>query len=1511
MRWLRIVGKALLALLAVLALAVGGALTYLRTERGGAWLLRAVVPRVNARIAGRLSVTSLRLRGWRLELRGVTLRTPEGEAVAEVAAVDVAARPLALLRRRLVIERVAIQRPALRLVRDQRGLNLQRALAPRLPPKPTVSKPRGSAPSLSMSLGALVVRDGVFDLRVRRPDDHRRFLVEAIALDGAAAYRAKSGNVEAWLRASARAEQPYPAPIALDLRAEGVAARGQVKLSGSAGRSVAALTLEAQNREAFDLNIDRLDIEPALVRALAPAAPGPGAPVAARGHVRRSGPTVTADLAVRAGAGRLRAELSMDPAAHQLRGLRLTGKSLDLAALLRDGPRSDLDLSVEAHGSGHDLASLRGELKLEVPPGRLDAMPAGPLRVHALAEPSRYRLVELLAELPGLALRGHGEASARTLRLEGRLEARDLAATRRALQGRKALPALAGNGTLTLTVTGSPQVPRLEAHGRFPTLRLAQDRADQLELVATVGDLRRPAVADLQLHTARLAIGERRLRDTRLALVSEPSRRFRVGLSVAEPVFDLQAGGHWTERLDGLSLDELRLAYPEARWQLLRPARLTFAPAFAVEDLALAAGPQRMEVSLRTGRRLWGTASVAQLDLGRLPRALVPPSLALGGLVDLDAEVSGSAARPRGRATLTVSRGRFRKLDGLDLRLQARDDGRRLAGTFEGKSSQAAVSARFDLPAAWPPPEAAPVSLALDVAPFDIPALLASVRARPPQHLRGRASVKATVEGTVAHLQAAVDARIQRLALRGKELGDAAVSVAVTTPPEGLDARVQLSAFRGRAAVRVRAPLPLARLAHLTRPALLRTPVTIEASTDALPLGPLAFLAGSDLIDAGTLTLRLQGRGTAQAPAGSLKLSLAGVAGRRFPATDAEAEVTMREQQSSTVAARVTRRGQSLAAVEATVHLPAARLTQLSALAAAPVEVRAHFGPVRVQRQALPAVTERDSEGTLAALLEARLQLEGSLRAPRLRLSASATDAKVNGRPLGRADVSLRYRDARPQLALNVATASGGELHLTGSAEMDLGYPRVLRPIDPKTVPITVDLESHALDLTVFSGLVRQVPTVAGRLSANARVRGSAGAPEVEGRLEWKDGRLVIAEQGDYDAVHLLVHGDSKEVVLEELSAHAGQGRAHLTGRASRAGPGPFKVESTAKLDRFPLYSEGQPLASLSLKARASGTVASDRIELGAHVDEAHVALAEGKRKKLQSLRRPPDVVLVDEGVPINREQAKRLEHLEARRRSAEEAPAVEGPITQLRRVKITVEAPRNLWIEGSDVHLELGLSEEFVVTMAGETRVFGTVLVRRGRLQLLGKRFDVDPESTVRFSGPPERPTLAAKATFQARKAGIGVRVSLDGPADRLDLKLSSPDNPQLGDTELLTLLATGHLPGDRGGSAVTPGAEAISVLGGVLASQLQKTLSKRLPLDVLVIEPGEGLSATRLEAGTYLTDSLYAAWVGRLGADPFGRENRNEIQLEYQLSRRWSFQGVYGDMRRGSADLVWTKNY
>jgi translocation and assembly module TamB len=565
--------------------------------------------------------------------------------------------------------------------------------------------------------------------------------------------------------------------------------------------------------------------------------------------------------------------------------------------------------------------------------------------------------------------------------------------------------------------------------------------------------------------------------------------------------------------------------------------------------------------------------------------------------------------------------------------------------------------------------------------------------------------------------------------------------------------------------------------------------------------------------------------------------------------------------------------------------------------------------------QGLGVATPHDRGHTLSGLVEADLHLAGTLGAPRLALLVNAEDGRLDDTPIGRGELAVRYADRRPEATLLLSTIKGGNIRLSMASAVDLSYPRVLRPIDVQALPLTADLQAKDFDLAIFSGLAEPVHTVGGRLDASARVRGHVGTPQFDGRIEWRQGRLVLAGLGSYQNVHLLFHGNNDEMVLEDLSADSRTGKAKLSARAARSSGNELKFSTKIDLRSFAIYSAGQPAATLQLRGGATGVVSLAQVNVAAQIEEAHVVLPAKPPKKLQALDRPPDVVLMANGRPIDREQAKKLRALvvHAPELTTKESAALPppAPAAPPRPVRVEIDAPRNLWIEGPDVHAEVGLGQNFFVTLTEGLRVFGTVYVRRGRVDALGKRFDLDSTSTVQFTGRPEVPLLSASAKHQARKAGITIAVKIDGPANGPSITLSSPDNPQLGDTELLTVLATGHLPEERGGTSATPSNRAASLLGSVVASQLQKAVAKRLPLDVLTIEPGEGLSGTRLEAGTYLTDDVYVAYVGRIGADPLKHENSNEFQLEYQLTRRWSFEGTYGDARSGSADLVWTKHY
>jgi translocation and assembly module TamB len=155
-------------------------------------------------------------------------------------------------------------------------------------------------------------------------------------------------------------------------------------------------------------------------------------------------------------------------------------------------------------------------------------------------------------------------------------------------------------------------------------------------------------------------------------------------------------------------------------------------------------------------------------------------------------------------------------------------------------------------------------------------------------------------------------------------------------------------------------------------------------------------------------------------------------------------------------------------------------------------------------------------------------------------------------------------------------------------------------------------------------------------------------------------------------------------------------------------------------------------------------------------------------------------------------------------------------------------------------------------------------------------------------------------------------VVVHVEGPADKLSINMSSPGNPGYGDSDLVSMIVTGRVPDEGSGGNFKASDKARSLVGGLVAARVQKFATAILPIDVLNIDSDEQ-TGQRLEAGTYLSDDVYVAYVGRMGGDPSTtvRENRNELHLEYQLTPRWSFEATYGDARRGSVDLLWTRNY
>ncbi|HSP18187.1 MAG TPA: translocation/assembly module TamB domain-containing protein, partial [Myxococcaceae bacterium] len=550
----------------------------------------------------------------------------------------------------------------------------------------------------------------------------------------------------------------------------------------------------------------------------------------------------------------------------------------------------------------------------------------------------------------------------------------------------------------------------------------------------------------------------------------------------------------------------------------------------------------------------------------------------------------------------------------------------------------------------------------------------------------------------------------------------------------------------------------------------------------------------------------------------------------------------------------------------------------------------------------------RRLRGTLEVSFEGR----GSLQAPVLTARARTASLAAGETALGKAEVEIDYQQARTRLRSALASINGGTLEVDGTADLDLSYPAIRRGLKAAAAPIQAKAVARHFDLAFLTGFTSGVHKVAGTLEMDARASGTVGQPQAQGQLEWKDGTLGLASYGEYRRMHLLASATNDRISIEDLEAHSESGSLKLNALGTRGGP-LWTLKASAEANAFPVFNEDQLVATLTLRTEATGTARAGHIELSkVQVPEAHVELPAQSRRDLQDLRRPDDIVLLRNGKPLDPKKARAIL---ARDRDAEAAMGGSGlPVDQSKPLELVVvlDAPRNLWVKGQDLNVEVGLSPDFRVETGEETELFGEVRIIRGRLDVLGRRFDFQRNSLVRFAGSPTEPALNVTALYNNVKAGVKVSMQVQGQAGSMTLVPSS--EPPLTESEIYTLLATGRTTLKRGSGGSEIGtAQAVSVLGSLAASQLKNAVDDKVGLDVLSIEAGDKgtLQGATLEAGKYVTDELYLGYAGKVGADPTRYENANAFRLEYQFLPRWSLEAVYGDAKSGSADIVWSRDY
>jgi translocation and assembly module TamB len=177
------------------------------------------------------------------------------------------------------------------------------------------------------------------------------------------------------------------------------------------------------------------------------------------------------------------------------------------------------------------------------------------------------------------------------------------------------------------------------------------------------------------------------------------------------------------------------------------------------------------------------------------------------------------------------------------------------------------------------------------------------------------------------------------------------------------------------------------------------------------------------------------------------------------------------------------------------------------------------------------------------------------------------------------------------------------------------------------------------------------------------------------------------------------------------------------------------------------------------------------------------------------------------------------------------------------------------------------------------------------GRIVFQGRRFDLDPGSSITFRGD-TNPELYVVVMRDI--SGVQARVTIAGPLSQPELRLASV--PPLDESDVLSLIvfntSTNQLSTlQQQQLAVRAG----TLAAGFVAAPIMAALERSLGVDTLEIEPisdPRGGSGARVTVGNEIAPGLVASF-----SRNFGEFGYNEATIEYYLSRIFRIRATFSD--------------
>ncbi|WP_432823009.1 translocation/assembly module TamB domain-containing protein [Trichloromonas sp.] len=410
-------------------------------------------------------------------------------------------------------------------------------------------------------------------------------------------------------------------------------------------------------------------------------------------------------------------------------------------------------------------------------------------------------------------------------------------------------------------------------------------------------------------------------------------------------------------------------------------------------------------------------------------------------------------------------------------------------------------------------------------------------------------------------------------------------------------------------------------------------------------------------------------------------------------------------------------------------------------------------------------------------------------------------------------------------------------------------------------------LQEKGLLTSLFPGSVRET---SGQLDFDWTLGGTWAQPDLGGPFSLAGASAYLPAAGvQLKDVGFKGRLAADRILLDAFSMKSGSGRLEGSGEVQLADWLPKAYQFKLGGKNFQLVN----LPELQLKVNPDLQLSGDRQQVklrgSVTIPEALIAA----RNAPSPVASSPDLIIVD----------------------AEAAPPPRAlPVALDARVRILMGD--HVLVKANGIDARLGGEVELQATALDEVTAQGKIYVVEGAYSAYGLGLNIERGNVFFAGGPVDRPTLDILALRKAGEVKAGVQVT--GTPRHPVAKLYS--EPMMPDTDILAYIVLGRPLGSDSGQSALLMTAAGALLSKGESAVLQDRLKRRLGLDVLEVQAGNGdVTSSVVTIGKYLSPKLYVS----LGHALF--TSTNEFRMRYTLTDRWELESNVG--LESGADLYY----